>query len=347
MQAIRNVGDQLPAGERKRKLATIQQVATCHKHPNADTLFVVQFSSCLWTSVTRQAYNSGDYVAMFEPDSVFSNTAVASAAGWAPELKYVKPTKLRGILSQVYICPAEFLASWLGYDFGSLLGHDLSDLLGITKYVKQYESAGCRLAGDISPTNLFDLGLVPKTDELRLQSSPWLLKQTCEGAEWYVSAKLDGTSTTYAWYEGKFRCGGRNHFLTDNSNAYAMYANSAKLAQSMAELGKDYAIQGELCGPKIGGNKLGLAKYQFFAFKVWNIAAQQPLPLSEAQTVCAQLRLDFVPILAEYSPDSDCGLIELTALANSLIWGTKPAEGIVVSNKACTSSFKIINDNFR
>lgn len=92
---------------------------------------------------------------------------------------------------------------------------------------------------------------------------------------------------------------------------------------------------------------MGLAKYQFFAFKVWDIAAQQPLSLPEAQAVCAKLNLDFVPILAEHGLDSTCTVVDLVALANSLVWGTRPAEGIVVSNKSCMSSFKIINDNFR
>lgn len=101
---------------------------------------------------------------MFEPDSVFSDSAVAEAAGWPSELRYVKPTKLRGILSEVYVCPAENSAKWLGSDYTPLVDswQDLDKTLGITKYCKP-EQPAAKLSGDCSKRNLFTEGLVPKT----------------------------------------------------------------------------------------------------------------------------------------------------------------------------------------
>lgn len=338
--------DQLLVREGKRKLATIQIVQSCEKHPNADTLHIVKFSTCLWQSVTKQEYKPGDYVVMFEPDAKFDSQEVLGLIGLPADFKYVKSSKLRGVLSQVYVCPADCVAELIGYDPSKLLGQDLSQQLSISKYVKQNANSDCKLAGDIAKMNLFNMGLVPKTDELRLQSSPWLLDEVCHG-QWYVTQKLDGTSTTYAWHEDRLHVGGRNFFLTDLNNKYMQLATTLQLATSMAELGRNLAVQGELCGPKIQGNKLKLSEYQFFAFKVWDIDNQRPLPLSEALAVCKQLHLDFVPILLNATGLKVTDKEYLFGLANSQTWHDQPAEGIVVSTADCKSSFKIINENFR
>lgn len=73
-----------------------------------------------------------------------------------------------------------------------------------------------------------------------------------------MTEKLDGTSTTYVWFSGEFYVAGRNFFLTDKDNAYAKFAEGCGLKPKMQLLGRDLAIQGELCGPKIQKNRLGL-----------------------------------------------------------------------------------------
>jgi RNA ligase (TIGR02306 family) len=340
--------DQLLAGEGMRKLATLRTVSSCEKHPNADRLYIVKFKSCLWQTVTGVLYRPGDAVVLFEPDSKFDSFEVAKAAGLPDKIRVIKPIKIRGLVSQVYICPASALSEYIGvvWHASEYFDVDLSAKLSISKHIHKPEASGCKLTDALSDTNLFELGLVPKTDELRLQSSPWLLDQTCSD-NWYVTDKLDGTSTTYAWYDSKFHLGGRRTFLSGQHNAYAQVAKSLGLEASMAEFGRNIAIQGELCGPKIQGNKLGLEKTKFFAFKVWDIGAQQALPIDQALVVCDTLNIEFVPILLRGSGLHETDLSYLTGLANSATWWGKPAEGIVVSNFDCSCSFKIINESYR
>src|SRR5205085_12277801 len=96
----------------------------------------------------------------------------------------VKTARLRGVLSQGLALPVDILPE--GVDVPEL-GTDVSDVLGVVKYEPAIPDTR-EIAGAFP-------GQIPKTDEIRLQSALGVLDEM-RGRDFYVTTKLDGTSTT-------------------------------------------------------------------------------------------------------------------------------------------------------
>ena len=339
--------DQLLAGEGKRKLVTIRQVESVSKHPNADRLELIKIRNTGWTAVAAAGqYAVDSLVVMFEAGSVLPEQ-LAKTVGLPDGVTRIEPVKIRGIVSPVYICPASVLrmpesALRLALDSGA----DLSATLGVTKHIQPLPA---EFTGDALPKDesLFSLGLVPVTDEVRLQSEPWLREQVYSDPHgWQITQKLDGTSATFAWY-GKLHVCSRKLSLAEGNNIYWNYAKQHGLAEQLSTLPGNFAIQGELCGPGIRGNKLRLNEHKLFVFRVWDLNHNKPLNFSQARLVARMVGQSFVPVLHRYTSQVQLSLDELVRIADQQAWFDLPAEGIVVSNYSYTSSFKVINSNFR
>lgn len=332
--------DQLPLTECPRQLATVQTVASVTEHPMADRLEIIRFTESHWQAVvSKNLYAVGEPLIVFEEDSVFT-PELQTALQLPPR---VKAAKIRGIVSQVCVSPWSETMAYLDsvdqYNWA-----DLSKALGITKYCLPVSH---KLAGDMAPNteDLFALNLVPKTKQLRLQSYPELFDLVCSG-DWYATLKLDGTSASYANYNGKRYVGSRNNFLTDEANAYYRYAVRTDLLEKLKAYGKNLCIQGELCGPKIGGNTLQLTDTSFYVFCIWDIDNQVPYTYNDIYNVCKHLDLNFVEeLFNQYEKVTPDDLIEQ---ANNLkLPSGKPAEGLVVNSSDNRHSFKIINANYK
>lgn len=138
-----------------------------------------------------------------------------------------------------------------------------------------------------------------------------------------VSLKLDGTSTTYfvcdptKYQTKKLRemeqselpdvyfgvCGRNFEIQRKEENTYWLVAIRDEIEEKMKEFyektGRSIAIQGELMGPKIQGNREGLKDFKFFLFDVWDINEQRHLTPEERKFVVEFLDVDMVPILHE------------------------------------------------
>ena len=226
--------------------------------------------------------------------------------------------KLRGIVSQAYIAPIDTvpILSQAGFQYApNFQSLDLSTLLGVTKYEAPVNPC-VKLSGDMDEVNLFTLGLVPKTEEVRVESEPWLFGAVTQG-EWYVTQKIEGTSATFANYQGRARVAGRNHFLKDTENSYYRFASRVGLLSKLEALGdRQVAIQGELAGPKINGNLLKLKQLCLFVFRVWDIDSGHPMEFSEAREFVSGLDLEWAPVLLEPGKH-EVTLEELTQLARA------------------------------
>jgi ATP-dependent RNA circularization protein (DNA/RNA ligase family) len=62
------------------------------------------------------------------------------------------------------------------------------------------------------------------------------------------------------------------------------------------ELPPDMAIQGEVCGPGIQGNRLGLAQVELFVFNVYDLRLGDYHTLRQMLAVCERYGLRTVPI---------------------------------------------------
>jgi RNA ligase (TIGR02306 family) len=322
------------------KPATIQKILWIRPIENADSIEACGVLG--WQVVARKGeFHVGDIVVYVEIDSVVPEL---------PEYEFlrryhfrVRTAKLRGAISQGLILP------WTGE--GVEIGTDVSDILGITHYEKPIPVS---LSGMVRGT--FPTHLVPRTDEERIQNVPEILNEL-EGVEVYVSVKVNGTSSTFLIYDGDYQvCSRNNSFkLNDNNeeNVYLRMSDKYGIREILELCDGNFAIQGEIAGPGIQKNQLGLKELDLFVFDVYNINERKYLGYDELRSFCLDHKLNMVPVCDTFILNHT--IDELLELAQGLYKGTKNArEGIVVrpidtqySGVLCDrASFKVLNNVF-
>jgi RNA ligase (TIGR02306 family) len=250
--------------------------------------------------------------------------------------------RLRGVLSQGLALPVSILGGDVPPE-----GTDVRDRLGVTKFEPQITDTR-EIAGPFPAR-------VPKTDEIRLQSALGVLAEI-GGRDFYVSTKLDGSSATYYRDEDGLVACSRNWALHRGPNAVW---RAAARYQLEARLPAHHAVQGELCGPGVQKNRLGLSELDLFIFSVYDARQGAFLGYHELVAFCAEHGLRTVPIErvvtgeeARSWPHTLEGWLEA---ARGLYAGTgNRKEGIVVRPLVESRSevlggrlsFKVINNEF-
>jgi RNA ligase (TIGR02306 family) len=325
----------------ERRLVSIQTIDAIVPIPGADR--VEQARVMGWSVVIKKGeFAVGDPCVFFEIDSV-----LPAEPAWSQFMRprgfRVRTLKLRGVLSQGLALPIEILG---GGDAARDV--DLRDRLGVTKYEPVLPDSR-EIAGPF-PSR------VPKTDEIRLQSALGVLDEM-RGKPFYVTTKCDGASATYVRDEDGFVACSRNWALARGDNHVWRLAERHQLAE---RLPMDIAIQGEVCGPGVQGNRLGLAMHELFVFSVYDLRAGEFLPFERFVAFCAEHGLTTVPIervvdgaeAATYEHTLDGWL----AAACGKYPGTqRHKEGLVIRPLAelrsetlggSRMSFKVINNDF-
>ena len=105
----------------------------------------------------------------------------------------------------------------------------------------------------------------------------------------------DNFDTTY------FGVCGRNYELREKEgNTYWDVANrdiKEKLINFYKETGRNIALQGELMGVGIQGNREKLDKHQFFCYEIWDIDKQRYLVKKERKEILVKLNIQSVPFI--------------------------------------------------
>lgn len=326
----------------ERKLARIETVLAVNPIPGADRIEAVTVGG--WVVVAQKGlYTVGSLVTYFELDALLPRRP------WSlflfkdnRELYRLKSVRLKGVCSQGLLVPISEIPELAGRDWKE--GDDLTELLGIQKWEMTLPP---QLAGKVKGN--FP-SFLRKTDEPRIQSNRGVLAEIAD-VPVYRALKLDGSSATAYHKDGIFGVCSRNLDLKeDGGDAYWEAFKSADLHMRLPE---GFSVQGELCGPGIQGNKLGLCKPQIFLFNAWDIAAGRHLDFESFAQFARLLGMETVPIL-------DTGVFNLAleewlAYADSLNYPNGgPAEGIVVRplterySEALNSrlSFKVISNRF-
>lgn len=325
----------------ERKLVSIQTVEHIAPIEGADQIEQARVMG--WTVVVKKGeFAPGDPCVFFEIDSV-----LPEGAPWAEFMRSrgyrIRTLKLRGVLSQGLALPTSILNREI-----PPRGIDLREMLGVTKYEPVLPDAR-EVAGPF-PT------LVPKTDEIRLQSALGVLDEL-RGRAFYVTTKLDGTSATYFHdpSNGFVACS-RNWALAPGPNPVWRIADRYKLAE---KLPKGMAVQGELCGPGIQKNRLGLSEIELFVFNAYDARAGKHLDLQDLRAFCKEIGLRTVPVEREvHGEEAESYAHSLDHWLNAskgLYPGTKNRkEGIVIRpleemhspTLSGRLSFKVINNEF-
>jgi RNA ligase (TIGR02306 family) len=364
----------------ERKLASIEKIEKVWTHPNADALDLVKVRG--WQCVVkRDEFKEGDLCVYFEIDSFLPirDEFEFLRANCLRKMDDVEGFRLRTIklrkeLSQGLALPITILngleietnqnvqcVSKMIDVEGTMVkcivpleaGADVTEFLGVQKWEPPL------------PSNLMGQrrgnfpSYVRKTDQERCQNIWGKLKHLPSGSEFEVTEKLDGSSCTIGYFEqdGVFVCSRNINMKLDGdnseNNAFVQIATKTNLLRALDVLKKNVAVQGELCGPTIQGNKYKLQENRLYVFDVWDINEQRYMSRFKRMQVLDELRAigaDFyeVPVLnLKVLPET---LEELLSLAEgkSMVNDKTEREGIVWKSMYMPDmlSFKAISNKF-
>lgn len=268
------------------------------------------------------------------------------------EGKRIKTKKILNTLSQGLLGDI----SWLtdvdpSFDTSSLtIDFDVTKHLKVKKYVMSCE------INEYTSNNYNNLRMpefIQKTDEERIQNAPKML-QKMAGREVVITRKEDGTSTTYIYYNKFFMICGRNYRFSekDKSNKhYFEIEEMFSIKDKLEKLNMNIAVQGEIVGPKINGNKLKLMAIDYRIFNIWDIDSQSYLSHDKVIAITDELGLNRVPEIYRGTFKTDWNVSSLLVMAESLEYGPKcPAEGMVVKTNDNSNlprySFKVISNKY-
>lgn len=340
----------------ERKMATIRKIDNILPIEGADLIEAIKIGG--WTVVAQKSmgYKINDLVVYCEIDS-FIPTEIApflTQAGHFPkEYKGVKgerlrTKKLKGVISQGLLLPLETLTNFPSdqwFDTSSFEGSDVSPLLGIIKWDPPAEFQSPDAKG------LFP-SFIPKTDQERIQNlSKDFRKWKEEGTIWEVTEKLDGSSMTVFYNEGQIGVCSRNLELKeDENNTFWKAATGNGATSVLTNKGKNIALQGELVGPGIQGNKYNLTDHVYFVYDIFDIDKQSYFLPEERQAFCKDAFLNHVPVLnhVHFTKDSTETIEDvLQSAEGKSVVGSKPErEGLVYKSYKTQDSFKAISNKW-
>lgn len=326
-----------------RKLASIQSVLDIQPIPNADAIEVLTVLG--WKVVAKKGeFKVGDLVIYFEVDSILPES---------PEYEFlrksnfrIKTIRLRGQVSQGLCLPLPTSPEGFPYTEGA----DLTLLLGVEKY-EPYVPA--QLAG-ICKGNF--PSFLHKTDEMRIQAVPELLLKH-QGKKFYVTEKVDGSSMTVYLKDGEFGVCSRNMDLKETEdNSFWKVARELDLENKLRSFHTtNIALQGELVGPGVQGNKLKLEKLTMLLFNVFNINTGINFSFNDFEQIAKYLDLQTVPVVGiNYTLPTTVDELVFYSQAKSALNKDVQREGIVLrpiveeysEDLRGRLSFKCINPEF-
>ena len=301
-----------------RKLASIQKILALEPIEGADA---IEKATVLgWQLVVKKGeFTVGDLCVYVEIDSILPDK---------PEFEFLKARgmrirtiRLRGQVSQGICFPLLILPPEVTIEEDN----DLTQILEVEKYEMPIPAY---LVGKIK--GKFP-SFIPKTDETRVQILQALLdKYTNERC--YITEKLDGSSVTYYLRNGEFGVCSRNlELLEDDENSYWIVARSIGVEEKLRSTGKNIAIQGELVGEGIQGNKLRMRGQTAYFFNAFDIDRFEYYYFDQFQKLMVNLNLSAVPVLEEnyFLENNIQAIVDIAVIKSKLrpeVW----AEGIVI-----------------
>lgn len=349
-----------------KNLATIQRIKSLSPIEGADKIELAKMEDLEWQVVVQKdLHKIGDLVCYIQIDTICPEKP------WSEFLRdrhfRVCTIKLRKQLSQGLIVPLKNIVhvfiSGGGYapseqELPLIVGTDLTIQTGVTKYEKQIPA---NMRGKIKGN--FPTKYVPKTDEERLQNCARILNELID-VPVFITVKLDGTSATYVNYlpdnlqEGEGLVCSRNTSLEapaegDAPNVYFSMEKKYNILEKLKSKG-NYAIQGEICGPGVEGNKMGFKEVGFYLFNVYNINERRYLNFNEFQQFAQDLELPVVPILEYATLLNGKSFDDMLKMADGPYPNNTPREGIVVrpteerysEYMGGRVSFKVVSNEF-
>lgn len=320
-------------------IASIQKVMKVEPIKDADKIEKLNILG--WEVVSGKGeFKEGNLCIYIEIDSIVPDK---------PEFEFlkkvnfrIKTIRLRGQISQGIALPMKFLPDGM-----YKIGDDVSDIIGVKHYEKPIPLSMSGITRGHMPFG------IPISDETRVQSIPDIINEIT-GQKVYITTKYDGTSGTFAMKDMDYHvCSRHNSFFKNDSNVYWIVSEKNQIGQKLKQLNLNIAIRGEVCGPGIQKNKVGLKELDLFVYDIFDIDKYRYYNFKELIDMCETLKLKTVPL--EYRVDFTHSLNGLLLLAQGNYQGTNNRkEGIVirpevemrsVANNG-RMSFKVINNEY-
>jgi RNA ligase (TIGR02306 family) len=252
-----------------RKMAKLATIGAVNAIEGADRIVSVEVGG--WVCVTgKDNFKQGDRCIYFEPDAAmpvdhpaFAFLAERSTRQMNGRAVHVLRTiRLKGVYSQGLVLPIG------DFDFGSIDpattpdGEDLSAILGVELYTQPDKGT----MGNMMREGLFPTHLIQKTDAERAQNLTGVWDMLRAEGDWVWTEKIDGTSLTVIRDGETLRVCSRNFELKPSTNVYWQVVEKYDIAKMLPNDG-DF-LQGEIAGPGVQKNPLGLTELRLFIFGV-------------------------------------------------------------------------------
>lgn len=366
----------------KKKLASIEIVSAVTPADNSDNLEIVSLEGLGWQVVAQKGIHKvGDKVVFVIIDTLverrpWNDFLFKGRAETCKEIK-LSSVRLRGNISQGIIVPISKVPEAKRL-IPLRVGKDYSKRFGVKKYTKvaDVETGGKDNAFiRFVRKTLWKLGFkklipnyrekstkdfpsfIPKTDEDNLASVKHVLEKIKDSTYGglYVSLKLDGSSCTFFKQDGVDGVCSRNLEVSkEDTSAWA--EQYRKYAPVLVD---GFAIQGEIVGPAMNGNKMKLTEKKFVAFQVINLAKREILDYADFCKFCDDAKIERVPTIEVPAGWENWTVKEWTEFSAKVAkYGKEPGEGIVVRVKTGVNasfrgthqgrlSFKVINPDYK
>lgn len=328
-----------------RKLASVRTISEIRPIEGADLIEVVKVDN--WKVVVQKGeFKVGDNVVYFEIDSFlpvreefeFLRKSCYRKLADDSEGFRLRTIRLRGQVSQGLVVPLNILP------FGNYnVGDDVTELLDVVKFDPPLPA---ELAGDA--VGNFP-SFIQKTDEERIQN----LTEEYEKYKkfrFFASEKMDGSSSTFFLNEGDFGVCTRNYQMKINpDNTFGRILSATNLEDKLRAFGRNLAIQGEIVGEGVQGNKYKLKGQKLLVYNIFDIDKYDYVSKEEMLKICNEFGLETVPtILVDFNlPETIEELLEI-AIGKSVLNENTTREGLVwVSiDSPIRISFKTISNTF-
>lgn len=335
----------------KRKLASIRTISQIRPIVGADKIEVAKVDN--WNVVVQKdQFNVGEKIVYFEIDSFlpirnefeFLRKSCYRKLADDSEGFRLRTMTLRGQVSQGLICPLSILnTTEIPFSGIWVEGDDVSEYLNVVKFDPPLPP---ELEGEAIG---YFPSFIQKTDEERIQnltSEYEMIKKS----KYLASEKVDGASSTFFLNDGEFGICSRNLQLIFNpNNTFGRIIIQNNLEEKLRNFGKNIAIQGEIIGEGVQGNKYKLKGQKLLVYNIFDIDNYKYVSKEEMLRISNIFNLETVPtILNEFTlPDS---IDELLNIANdkSKVNPITIREGLVwVSiDSPERISFKTISNDF-
>ncbi|KAM0564253.1 hypothetical protein ACHAPJ_000463 [Fusarium lateritium] len=363
-----------------RKLVTVRNISAVARIPGADRIETATVDGWICV-VAANEFKPGDRGLYFEIDSLLPgsdprfaflamNIDGPNGPTSVPDIR-IQTRKVRGVVSQGLLMSLsdfpEVVSTVEAITPDKLRDVGFEDILNVRKYEKPSTPPPQNPGLSTTPLPEFPT-FVLRTDQERVQNLPDVFD--VHGTEVFQeSTKMDGSSMTvfylnrsspfYETLPAEIRDDGvgvcsRNRILIENHprSPPLFYATARALGlhETLAKIGRNVAIQGELCGSSIQSNFEGFAKgvHSFFLFAVYDIDEQRYLPPREVhETWAPQLGVKHVPVHG-YWPLNEVGstVADLVARAEGKGVNGRKREGIVFKREDGQFSFKAISNSY-